>query len=118
MAAGYNSGNLVLFQYQPEGGEHLQEQRDQVNDDVEMAESTAQSVNQNIKFPHLQYLTEFTGFAPEFDYVKAFEIPPAVTSIEWLNRQQGDPMTFVVANDKKIRLFKLRKEFVDEFRSS
>ena len=26
LAAGYNSGNLVLFQYQPEGGEQLLEQ--------------------------------------------------------------------------------------------
>ena len=27
-------------------------------------------------------------------------------------------MTFVIANDKKIKLIKLRKEFVDEFRGT
>ena len=60
-------------------------------------------------------MTELTGFAPEFDYVRAYDIPPSVTSIEWLNRH-NQTMSFVVANDKKIRLFKLGKEFCDDFR--
>ena len=38
------------------------------------------------KFPCLQYVAEFTGFENEFDYVRAYEIPPDITSIEWLNR--------------------------------
>ena len=38
------------------------------------------------KFPCLQYLAEFTGFENEFDYVRAYEIPPDISSIEWLNR--------------------------------
>jgi len=64
-------------------------------------------------------MTEITGFAPDFDYVRAYEIPPSVTSIEWLNRQSyGNNMTFAVANDKKIRLFKMKKNFVDSFRGS
>ena len=118
LAAGYNSGNLVLFQYQPEGGEQLlEQQRDQTND-VEMADSSLRSDrNQQIKFPCLSYLTEYTGFSHEFDYVRAYEIPPNITSIEWLNRSaHSSTMSFVVANDKKIKLFRLRKEFVDEFR--
>jgi len=57
------------------------------------------------------------AFVPEFDYVRAYEIPAKVTSIEWLNRTSSQStMSFVVANDKKIRLFKLRKEFIDYFK--
>ena len=70
-----------------------------------------------ITFPCLQYLAEFTCFAPEFDYVRAYEIPPQITSIEWLNRDRNSTSnSFVVANDKKIRLIKLRKQFMDEVR--
>ena len=72
--------------------------------------------NRQITFPSLQYMTEITGFAPDFDYVRAYEIPPAITSIEWLNRQSYcNNMTFAVANDKKIRLFKLRKSYMDMY---
>ena len=67
--------------------------------------------------PSLDYLTDFMAFVPDFDYVRAYDIPPQVTSIEWLNRTSSQSsMSFVVANDKKIRLFKLRKEFTDYFR--
>jgi len=84
---------------------------------MEMADSSAPTSEKLIKFPCLQYLTEFTGFAPDFDYVRSYEIPPNITSIEWLNRSSmGDSMTFVVANDKKIRLFKLHKDFTNDFR--
>lgn len=51
-----------------------------------MADSSAPTSDKQITYPYLQYLTEFTAFAPEFDYVKAYEIPPSITSIEWLNR--------------------------------
>lgn len=83
-----------------------------------MADSSAPTSDKQITYPYLQYLTEFTAFAPEFDYVKAYEIPAGITSIEWLNRQSNsNTMTFLVANDKKIRLFKLRKDFIDDIRS-
>ena len=50
--------------------------------------------------------------------MRAYEIPAQVTSIEWLNRNAWQSsMTFVVANDKKIRLFRLRSEFCSDFRS-
>ena len=62
-------------------------------------------------------MTEFKGFDPEIDSVKDYAIPPSITSIEWLNRSAlSDTMTFLVANDKKIKLFKLRKDFVVDFR--
>ena len=49
--------------------------------------------------------------------MRAYDIPPNITSMEWLNSKNcSSTMSFVIANDKKIRLFKLRKEFVDEFR--
>ena len=51
-----------------------------------MADSSAPTSDKQITYPYLQYLTEFTAVAPEFDYVKAYEIPPSITSIEWLNR--------------------------------
>jgi len=65
----------------------------------------------------LQYLAEFPAFTLEIDYVRAYEIPAQITSIEWLNRDRNSPAkTFVVANDKKIRLFKLKKDFCEDFR--
>lgn len=67
----------MLFQYKAEGGEKL---RDHSVQDVEMADQSNPSArgggDQQIKFPCLQYLAEFTCFAPEFDYVRAYEIPP------------------------------------------
>lgn len=71
------------------------------------------------KLPCLQYLTEFTGFEHEFDFVRAYEIQPSITTIEWLNRSTSvgaGNMCFVIANDKKVKLIKLRKEFVENFR--
>ena len=75
--------------------------------------------DKQVHFPSLEYLTEFMAFAPEFDYVRAYDIPPNITSIEWLNRTSHQAcMSFVVANDKKIRLFKLRKDFMDYIRGN
>ena len=63
-------------------------------------------------------MIELTAFEPEVDFVKDYEIAPGITSIEWLNRYSlHSTMSFVVANDKKIRLLKLRKDFCDEFRA-
>ena len=83
-----------------------------------MVDTSVPTNDKSITFPYLQYLADFSAFAPEFDYVKAYEIPPSITSIEWLNQHSGtNAMNFVVANDKKIRLFKLRRDFVDDFRN-
>ena len=117
---------MVLFKYKPEGGESLLESRNpdltensHGAGDIEMNDGSAPAREQQIKFPCLQYITELTAFEPEVDYVKDYEIAPGITSIEWLNRYSlHSTMSFVAANDKKIRLIKLRKDFCDEFRTS
>lgn len=85
-----------------------------------MADSSARSAREpQLHLPSLEYITDFMAFVPEFDYVRAYEIPPQITSIEWLNRTTQQPsMSFVVANDKRIRIFKLRKEFVECLRGN
>ena len=50
---------------------------------------------------------QFPGFEQETDYVKSYAIPASICSIEWLNRVNTKNPTFIAANDKKIRLFKL-----------
>ena len=84
-----------------------------------MVDSSAPSRSEQITLPSLQFLTEMSAFMHDFDHVRAYDIPPSITSIEWLNRQTYcNNMTFAVANDKKIRLFKLRNRFVEDFRGS
>ena len=59
-------------------------------------------------------MIQFAGFEQETDYVKSYVIPASICSIEWLNRVQNGNPSFIAANDKKIRLFKLNQEVLDE----
>ena len=91
------------------------EQQRETTSDVEMGNSSAPSRDMQVSFPSLHFLTEFQSFTHEFDSTTAYEIPAAITSIEWLNRSSDHPaMTFLVANDKKIRLFKLKPDFFED----
>ena len=59
-------------------------------------------------------MMQFPGFEQETDYVKSYVIPASICSIEWLNRVQTKNPCFIAANDKKIRLFKLNQEVLDD----
>ena len=43
-----------------------------------------------------------------------YAIPPDICSIEWLNQVKSSNPSFIAANDKKIRLFKLNQEILDD----
>jgi len=50
------------------------------------------------------------AFDNEFDYVKSYEVPAGVRAIEWLNKYGtgSNRPSFLAANDKRIRLFRIR----------
>ena len=57
---------------------------------------------------------QFPGFEQETDYVKSYVVPPSICSIEWLNQVPSGNPSFLAANDKKIRLFKLNQEVLED----
>ena len=59
-------------------------------------------------------MMQFPGFEQETDYVKSYVVPPSISSIEWLNQVPTSNPSFLAANDKKIRLFKLNQEVLDD----
>lgn len=82
----------MFFQYKPEGSEMVQEFQDDnlTATDADIVDSSSSMLpsprERRISYPSLHFMTEITGFSPDFDYVWAYDIPPSITSIEWLNR--------------------------------
>jgi hypothetical protein len=52
----------------------------------------------------LQFNSETTAFDLNFDSTKGYEVPRAVTAIEWL-----DELNVLVSNDKEIKIFRVSK---------
>jgi len=53
----------------------------------------------------MQFNCETTAFDYTFDSTIGYEIPRAVTGLEWIDEQQ-----IIVTNDKKVKLFRTSKK--------